>query len=117
MQLLSWRTALLAYLSTNACLTILAAPTPGDASIPAIRVHHSASLKRQTLQNDINEFLSWLPDDDIRDLFEDYIRSPEKKKRAFELPPIEELRRRLRELGYDIEAIEQFVRDLFGWST
>lgn len=32
------------------------------------------------------------------------------------LPEVEALRQRLLELGIDVEAIEQFVRDLFGWN-
>ena len=32
------------------------------------------------------------------------------------LPEVEDLRQRLLELGIDVEAIEQFVRDLFGWN-
>ncbi|QSJ18625.1 hypothetical protein JYQ62_07605 [Nostoc sp. UHCC 0702] len=32
------------------------------------------------------------------------------------LPQVEALRARLLELGIDVEAIEQFVRDLFGWN-
>lgn len=31
------------------------------------------------------------------------------------LPEVEALRQRLLELGIDVEEIEQFVRDLFGW--
>lgn len=31
------------------------------------------------------------------------------------LPEVEQLRQRLKDLGIDVEEIEVFVRDLFGW--
>ena len=87
MRLLTWLSALLA---TNSLFGVLAAPFP------------------QTLQDDLTEFLDAIPAKDIQALAEQYLKS-RVKKRASQVDA-----GRLKDLGVDVAAIEQFVRDLFG---
>ena len=104
----TWLFALLAFSSSNSLLTVVAAPILRDVSVPATTNNHFAALlKRQSLQADLNNFLSQVPNEDILKLVKDYISSGELDKRAPQ---------NLANLGLDVEAMEQFVRDLFGGS-